>query len=75
VSNEHLRALRTAVEHHAESEERSTFRHAQRLGDERLRELGDALEAMLDDLRHSRMRRIYTDLKIRLLEGPGVRAK
>jgi nitrite reductase/ring-hydroxylating ferredoxin subunit/uncharacterized membrane protein len=73
--NEHLRALRTAVEHHAESEEKSMFRHAQRLGDERLRELGGALEAMLDDLRHSRMRRIYTDLKIRLLEGPGVRAK
>ncbi|MGK7867334.1 DUF2231 domain-containing protein [Falsiroseomonas sp. E2-1-a20] len=67
--DEHLRALHAAVEHHAGSEERSMFIEAQRLGDARLRELGRALEAMLEDQRVSRFRRGYRDLKIRLLEG------
>lgn len=66
---EHLRALRAAVEHHAGSEERSMFVHAQRLGDGRLRELGRALEAMLEEQRTSRFRRAFRDLKVRLLEG------
>ena len=66
---EHLRALRAAVEHHAGSEERSMFLHAQRLGDARLRELGRALEAMLEEQRTSRFRRAFRDLKVRLLEG------
>ena len=45
------------------------FVEAQRLGDARLRELGRALEAMLEDQRLSQFRRSYRDLKIRLLEG------
>jgi nitrite reductase/ring-hydroxylating ferredoxin subunit/uncharacterized membrane protein len=65
----HLRALQAAVDHHAGSEERSMFVEAQRLGDARLRELGRALEAMLEDQRLSQFRRSYRDLKIRLLEG------
>ncbi|MGG5887848.1 DUF2231 domain-containing protein [Falsiroseomonas sp. HC035] len=67
--DEHLRALHAAVDHHASSEERSMFVEAQRLGDARLRELGRALEAMLEDQRVSRFRSGYRDLKIRLLEG------
>ncbi|MCI0754656.1 DUF2231 domain-containing protein [Teichococcus vastitatis] len=66
---EHLRALYAAMDHHAGSEERSMFREAQRLGDARLRELGQALEEMLEDQRTSRARRAFRDLKIRLLEG------
>lgn len=66
---EHLRALRAAVEHHAGSEERSMFRHAQRLGDRPLRDLGAALERMLDELRGSQTRRLYRELEIGLLEG------
>lgn len=66
---EHLRALHAAVDHHAGSEERSMFVHAQRLGDARLRELGRALEAMLEEQRTSRFQRAFRDLKIRLLEG------
>jgi nitrite reductase/ring-hydroxylating ferredoxin subunit/uncharacterized membrane protein len=65
----HLRALHAAVEHHAGSEERSMFVHAQRLGDARLRELGGALEAMLEEQRTSRFRRAFRELKISLLEG------
>ncbi|MDJ0391627.1 Rieske 2Fe-2S domain-containing protein [Roseomonas sp. E05] len=66
---EHLQALHAAVDHHAGSEERSMFRHAQRLGEARLRELGKALEAMLEEQRTSRFQRAFRDLKIRLLEG------
>jgi nitrite reductase/ring-hydroxylating ferredoxin subunit/uncharacterized membrane protein len=66
---EHLRALRAAVEHHAGSEEHSMFHHARRLGDVRLRELGRALERMLEELRGSQARRLYRALKIGMLEG------
>ncbi|MBP0446411.1 Rieske 2Fe-2S domain-containing protein [Roseomonas sp. SSH11] len=65
----HLRALHAAVDHHAGSEERSMFLHAQRLGDARLRELGQALETMLEEQRTSRFQSAFRDLKIRLLEG------
>ncbi|HEV7265650.1 MAG TPA: DUF2231 domain-containing protein [Falsiroseomonas sp.] len=71
----HLRALRAAVDHHAGSEEHSMFRHAQRLGDARLRELGHALERMLEELRGSHTRRMYRDLKIGLLEGARARER
>ncbi|MFC7478535.1 hemerythrin domain-containing protein [Dankookia sp. GCM10030260] len=72
---EHLRALHVAVEHHAGLEEQSMFRHAQRLGDARLRELGRALERMLEKLRGSQTRRLYRDLKIGLLEGAQARKR
>jgi nitrite reductase/ring-hydroxylating ferredoxin subunit/uncharacterized membrane protein len=65
----HLRALHAAVDHHAGSEERSMFVHARRLGEARLRELGGALEAMLEEQRTSRFRRAFRELKISLLEG------
>jgi nitrite reductase/ring-hydroxylating ferredoxin subunit/uncharacterized membrane protein len=68
---EHLRALHAAVDHHAGSEERSMFLHAQRLGDIRLRELGHELQSMLEEQRTSRFQRTFRDLKIRLLEGVG----
>jgi nitrite reductase/ring-hydroxylating ferredoxin subunit/uncharacterized membrane protein/hemerythrin superfamily protein len=66
---EHLRALHAAVDHHAGSEERSMFHEAQRLGEPRLRELGQALEAMIEEQRTGRFQRAFRDLKIRLLEG------
>jgi nitrite reductase/ring-hydroxylating ferredoxin subunit/uncharacterized membrane protein/hemerythrin superfamily protein len=66
---EHLNALHSAMDHHAGSEERSMFQEAQRLGDARLRELGRALEGMLEEQRTSRAQRMFRDLKIRLLEG------
>jgi hemerythrin superfamily protein len=66
---EHLHALHAAMEHHAGSEERSMFQEAQRLGEARLRELGHALERMLEEQRTSRFQRAFRDLKIRLLEG------
>jgi nitrite reductase/ring-hydroxylating ferredoxin subunit/hemerythrin superfamily protein len=66
---EHLQALHAAVDHHAGSEERSLFKQAQRLGEVRLRELGQALEAMLEEQRTSRFQRAFRDLKVRLLEG------
>ncbi len=66
---EHLRALHAAVDHHAGSEERSMFREAQRLGEPRLRALGQALEAMIEQQRTSRFQRAFRDLKIRLLEA------
>jgi hypothetical protein len=66
---EHLRALRAAVDHHAGSEERSMFREAQRLGEQRLREIGHALEALLEEQRTSRARQTFRALKVRLLEG------
>jgi nitrite reductase/ring-hydroxylating ferredoxin subunit/uncharacterized membrane protein len=66
---EHFRALRAAVEHHAGSEERSMFVHAARLGEARLRALGRELEAMLEEQRTSRFRRAFRELKISLLEG------
>jgi len=66
---EHLRALHTAVEHHAGSEERSMFPDAQRLGDARLRELGRQLEDMMEEERASILRRTFLSLKVRLLEG------
>lgn len=66
---EHLQALHSAMDHHAGSEERSMFQEAQRLGDIRLREMGYALERMLEEQRTSRAQRLFRDLKIRLLEG------
>jgi nitrite reductase/ring-hydroxylating ferredoxin subunit/uncharacterized membrane protein len=66
---EHLQALHAAMDHHAGSEERSMFQEAQRLGEARLRELGHALETMLEEQRTSRFQRAFRDLKIRLLEG------
>jgi nitrite reductase/ring-hydroxylating ferredoxin subunit/uncharacterized membrane protein/hemerythrin superfamily protein len=66
---EHLQALHSAMDHHAGSEERSMFQEAQRLGDARLREMGHALETMLEEQRTSRAQRLFRDLKIRLLEG------
>ncbi|MFL5286379.1 MAG: DUF2231 domain-containing protein [Rhodopila sp.] len=65
---EHFKALRAAFNHHARSEEHSMLRHAQRLGDRRLRELGQQLEILLDHERTSRMRRAFYDLKVSLLE-------
>jgi nitrite reductase/ring-hydroxylating ferredoxin subunit len=66
---EHLQALRHAVEHHAGAEERTMFPEAQRLGGPRLRRLGRQLEARLAELRDSRLSRARRDLKIRVLEG------
>jgi nitrite reductase/ring-hydroxylating ferredoxin subunit/uncharacterized membrane protein len=66
--DEHLRALRQAVDHHARSEEISMFVEAQRLGDDRLRELGALLESRLLELRASRLQRARRALKIRALE-------
>lgn len=66
---EHLQALHSAMDHHAGSEERSMFQEAQRLGDARLRKMGQALERMLEEQRTSRAQRMFRDLKIRLLEG------
>jgi hypothetical protein len=66
---EHLRALQAAVDHHAGSEERSMFVEAQRLGETRLREIGHALETLLEEARTSRARHAFRALKIRLLEG------
>jgi nitrite reductase/ring-hydroxylating ferredoxin subunit len=65
----HLRTLHEAVDHHASSEETSMFAEAERLGDARLREMGAAIEAMLEHERESRARSAFRDLKIRLLEG------
>jgi len=66
--DEHLRTLHEAVDHHASSEELSMFREAQRLGDDRLRDLGAQLEALLEEERESRARQVYRRLKIRILE-------
>ncbi len=66
---DHLRALHAAVDHHAGSEERSMFREAERLGERRLREIGHALEALLEEMRASRARQAFRALKVRLLEG------
>lgn len=68
---EHLRALHSAVDHHAGSEERSMFREAQRLGETRLREIGHGLERMLEQSRESRTRQAFRAMKVRLLEGAG----
>lgn len=68
---QHLRVLHQAVDHHASSEERSMFREAQRLGERRLRELGHALETMLEEERTSRFQRTFRELKISLLESVG----
>jgi nitrite reductase/ring-hydroxylating ferredoxin subunit/uncharacterized membrane protein len=67
--DEHLRALHAAVEHHAGSEERSMFVQAQRLGEARLREIGQQLEAMLEDQRTSRFQQAFRALKISLIEA------
>ncbi|MFC0202366.1 Rieske 2Fe-2S domain-containing protein [Paracoccus rhizosphaerae] len=64
-----LRALHQAVDHHASSEEESMFKEAQRLGEARLRELGQQIEEMLEHERVSRARSAFRALKIRLLEG------
>ena len=64
-----LRALLAAFLHHAGSEERSMFEQAERLEEERLRELGRQLEHRLDAERASRFRRTFRDLKINLLEA------
>lgn len=66
---EHLKALHAAVDHHAGSGERSMFVHAQRLGERRLHELGQTLEAMIEQQRTSRFQWTFRDLKVRLLEG------
>ncbi|WP_159715753.1 DUF2231 domain-containing protein [Geminicoccus flavidas] len=68
VFDEHLQALYQAVDHHARSEETSMFVEAQRLGEERLRELGALLERRLLELRASRLQRARRALKIRALE-------
>jgi nitrite reductase/ring-hydroxylating ferredoxin subunit/uncharacterized membrane protein len=68
---QHLRVLHKAVDHHASSEEHSMFREAQRLGDRRLRELGHALETLLEEQRTSRFQRAFRELKISLLEELG----
>ena len=69
--DDHLRVLHEAVDHHASSEERSMFKEAQRLGEDRLRHLGARIEAMLEHERQSRARNAFRSLKIRLLErGP-----
>lgn len=67
--DEHLRVLHEAVDHHASSEEKSMFLEAQRLGDRRLREIGAALERMIEDERDSRARSAFRSVKFRLLEG------
>jgi len=69
--DEYLRALHKAVDHHATSEEQSMFIEAQRLGDRRLRELGHALEAMLEEQRTSRFQSAFRELKISLLAEAG----
>jgi hypothetical protein len=66
---EHLAALRAAVEHHAGAEERTMFPEARRLGDPRLRQLGRELAARLAELRESRLARARREVKIRALEG------
>jgi acyl transferase domain-containing protein len=66
---EHFRALHAAVEHHAGSEETSMFVQAQRLGDARLRELGHALEIMMEDQRTSRFQQAFRALKTSLIEA------
>jgi hypothetical protein len=45
------------------------FVHAQRLGERRLRDLGQTLEIMMGQQRTSRFQRAFRDLKVRLLEG------
>ncbi|WP_170864212.1 Rieske 2Fe-2S domain-containing protein [Paracoccus sp. SM22M-07] len=64
-----LRALHEAVDHHASSEETSMFKEAQRLGEARLRELGQQIEQALEHERDSRARKAFRALKIHLLEG------
>lgn len=44
-------------------------RPARRLGGPRLREIGHALERLLEDCRTSRARQAFRALKVRLLEG------
>lgn len=66
---EHLVALESAFLHHAGSEERSMFREAERLTDERLRDLGEQLETMLERERTSRFRQAFRTLKLTLLEN------
>ncbi|WP_126173006.1 Rieske 2Fe-2S domain-containing protein [Altericroceibacterium xinjiangense] len=68
---EHIRALHTAVDHHASSEETSMFLEAQRLGDRRLRELGHELETTMEEERTSRFQSAFRHLKISLLESVG----
>jgi nitrite reductase/ring-hydroxylating ferredoxin subunit len=66
---ENLRALQAAFLHHAGSEERSMFPQAERLPEERLRELGRQLEERLDSERTSRFRRSFRALKIKVMEN------
>ena len=66
---DHLTALQAAFLHHAGSEETSMFKQAARLSEERLLELGAALERLLDKERTSRARRAFRALKISLLEN------
>ncbi|SDY09857.1 hemerythrin domain-containing protein [Citreimonas salinaria] len=67
-----LRNLHAAMDHHASSEESSMFVEARRLGDARLREMGARIEEMLDHERTALARKTWRDVKIRLLEGPGI---
>ncbi|MGR3198245.1 MAG: hemerythrin domain-containing protein [Paracoccus sp. (in: a-proteobacteria)] len=64
-----LLTLHQAADHHASSEEAFMFKEAQRLGEARLRELGQQIEDMLEHERFSRARSAFRELKIRLLEG------
>ena len=64
-----LLTLHQAVDHHASSEEASMFKEAQRLGEARLRELGQQTGDMLEHERLSRARSAFRELKIRLREG------
>lgn len=56
--DDHLRALRSALEHHAGSEEREMFPDAQNLGDTELRRLGMRMERRLEELRRSRVQNL-----------------
>lgn len=56
--DEHLAALRAAVEHHAGSEEAYMFPEVQALGEEELRVLGARLADRLEELRQSRLQNL-----------------
>ncbi len=64
-----VRALQSAFLHHAGSEEHLMFHEAERLSEQRLRDLGGQLEDMLDAERTSRFRSTFRDLKLKLLEN------
>jgi hypothetical protein len=49
-----MKVLMESVEHHIEEEEDEIFAEANDLGDERLEELGDRMQALEGDLRRKR---------------------